>query len=219
MFLSERFIGLLNTNSIMLTASSVYELAREGKKPYVGKSNRHPENQIKFLLQPGNMEGRYLGACLDSGRWGSQDSVMYDLGIKGLIDFIQNWMGQNPRNFMELWHDKEHVSEKLELPHKSDNKVLSLENIVKCLNIRPETDRTYCPPKKQDAYFGCTPERLKGMTTYDREVYDLLEHCFGHDEPHEHTEFHFDGWDLSAYVQKWHEQVTDGKALVFESRK
>ncbi len=88
--------------------------------PQYDRNHRTPEQQIQFLLQPGRMRGRYLGACLDSIRWGSQISVMYDLPLEGLISFIQTWMQHNEGNIEELWYDpddSEKQFSKLTLPY------------------------------------------------------------------------------------------------------
>lgn len=99
-----------------------YEFIRvmKGKKPSdLEREKRLPKQQLEFLMQNGNMKGKYLGACLDSSRWGSQTTVMYEIDIKGLINFIQNWTSQNPENFQQLYHEEriEKLYTKFELPH------------------------------------------------------------------------------------------------------
>ena len=66
-------------------------------------SSLDPKEQLTYLLE-GNMQGEYLGACLDSCRWAGRDSIMYEMNISELVDFIDNWMGQNddfPSRFNE----------------------------------------------------------------------------------------------------------------------
>ena len=81
--------------------------ALKGEKPYLDKESRLPKQQAEFLVQEGNMRGKYLGVCLDSCRWGSQTTVMYEMDINGLIGFIENWMHQNAGNFQDLWHERQ----------------------------------------------------------------------------------------------------------------
>jgi len=91
----------------------------KGEKPYLDKSNRMPKEQAKFLMKRDHMKGKYLGECLDSCRWGSQMTVMYEMSINEMIGFIQNWMQQNSENFTKLWHETkiEELYEKFELPY------------------------------------------------------------------------------------------------------
>ena len=92
---------------------------QEREKPYLEKSGTLPSERAKFLMTDDNMKGKYLGACLENSRWGSQTTVMYEMDIKGLIGFIQHWMQQNPENFTMLWQKKEReeMNQALELPY------------------------------------------------------------------------------------------------------
>jgi hypothetical protein len=92
--------------------------AMKGEEPYMIKSNRLPKEQAEFLMKKSNMKGKYLGACMDSCRWGSPTTVMYETNVKGMIDFIRTWMQQNEGNFKNLWHEKqiEESYTKFELP-------------------------------------------------------------------------------------------------------
>jgi len=284
----------------------------EGKKIDLDKSKRSPKEQTEFLMQ-GRMAGKYLGACLDSCRWGSCTTVMYEMGVKGMIDFIQNWMRQNKENFQHLWHEKkiEELYTKFELPfihhetcprykehkgaitdfggrlrcaHESEQKfkpsfveyydffdklsgmkrrnfhetgpdvpfsedgfkydvdqkhyereleifekeeptflvndvcyaiisekgrILPLETILKRLNLSPETVKVYC-----NTLGPC--KRLDELSREDRDDLMELRLCQGHIQPHNKTEFPFDGWDLAFYVQKWYQQLPEGKVPLFE---
>jgi hypothetical protein len=288
----------------------------------IDKSNRLPKEQAKFLMTEDEMKGKYLGACLDSCRWGSQTTVMYEMGVKGLIGFIQNWMQQNPENFTDLWHEKqiEELYTKFELPfihhetcprdknhsgvvrdlggklrcaHKSEERlkpnfvrywdsfdklsgmtyrhyfqdepsdplpddawdektgellpeykedaeryqkeleefqqeepsllvtdvcysilsdrgrILPLETIIKRLNLRPEIETVYC-----DRFGPC--ERVDELSQSEKEHYEIYGWCQGHVQEHDKVEFPFDGWDLAFYVQKWYQQLSDGKSPIFE---
>ncbi len=88
----------------------------ENKSPFLFKEKKEPINQVKFLLD-GNMKGQYLGACLDSCRWGSETTVMYMMGIRGMRDFIKSWMQQNEDNFQTLFRPEELGYKELALPH------------------------------------------------------------------------------------------------------
>lgn len=87
----------------------------KGEEPHLKVPGKSPREQAEFLLEGKNMKGQYLGACLDSCRWGSYSTIMYEMNINDMISFIQNWMEQNKRkfpkiwekNFTELWHEKE----------------------------------------------------------------------------------------------------------------
>ncbi len=48
-------------------------------------ASRSPREQSQFLLQGNTMQSRYLGACLDSCRWGSETTVMYEMNVKEMI--------------------------------------------------------------------------------------------------------------------------------------
>ncbi|MDP3734337.1 MAG: hypothetical protein Q8R37_03840 [Nanoarchaeota archaeon] len=97
-----------------------YDLIRhfEGKKPLLERDSRSVEEQTDYLLQSGKMAGIPLGACLDSCRWGSKTTTVYEMSVQGIVSFIQNWMAQNPDNYQQLFHERplEEIYTKLELP-------------------------------------------------------------------------------------------------------
>lgn len=90
----------------------------EKKSPFLFKEKREPFYQAKFLLD-GNMKGQYLGACLDSCRWGAETTVMYPMSLNKMMDFIKNWMQQNESNFPALFNPMGFSSyfKESELPH------------------------------------------------------------------------------------------------------
>ena len=98
--------------------ASVIESAYPGNS-YLEDSKRVPKEQAEFLLRDGNMEGRYLGACLDSCRWGGKTTVMYEMSLYDMISFIQNWMQQNEDGFCNRFNEKEvcDLYAGLELPY------------------------------------------------------------------------------------------------------
>ena len=62
------------------------------------------KERMNFLMQEEMMNDEFLGACLDYIRWGGQTTVMYELGTKGLVNFIQHWMNLNQSNL--IWNDE-----------------------------------------------------------------------------------------------------------------
>ena len=76
--------------------AQIYHLMREG---------RTISEQTAYLLEQGKMVGKPLGACLDSARWGSQQTVMYELSVTEMVGFITNWVSQNGKNFPKLLED------------------------------------------------------------------------------------------------------------------
>ncbi len=111
-----------------MTIPYAFTRVMEGKEPFLDKNSRSPKEQAQFLLKSGHMKGKYLGACLDSSRWGSATDVMYEMPVTGLIHFVQNWMRQNKKNFTKLWHERkiEDLYKKFELPFV-DNKKCTVE--------------------------------------------------------------------------------------------
>lgn len=89
--------------------------------------------------------------------------------------------------------------------------ILSLEEILDRLNLEPRNKIVYC-----HAIGPC--ERLGELDDWTRESYKLTKICPGHEEENNKTMHPFCGWTLALYVQKWHEQVPDGKAPVFKKK-
>lgn len=275
------------------------------KKNILDSEGRPPKQQAEFLLQDSNMNGKYLGACLDSCRWGSYTTVMYEMSIMDMINFVQIWMKQNESNFKNLFYAKG-MQQRIELPFinhdvcprtKSEDKkhngavrdlmgrlrcankserrlkpsflveydyfdefsgmkkwefyenapsdedeeelelfnqeepscivtddcyailsdkgiVLSLEEILRRLNLRPEFLKVYCPiPKNRKTIVGidreCILEKIAAMNREEKREYELSGLCPGHQERNDKIEFHFDGWTLANYVRKWWEQLSE----------
>lgn len=118
----------------------------KGAEPFLDRQDRMPKEQVKYLLG-GNMNGLYLGACLDSIRWGAHASVMYEMNAKGLMKFIQAWMRQNTPGFDERFHERriDELFEKFELPHisyeqcprdeKHSGTIIDMEGKVRCAYV------------------------------------------------------------------------------------
>src|SRR3989344_967783 len=67
--------------------------------------NVSPKKSLEYLMKPGNMKDKYLGACLDSCRWGSMTTVAWDMNVRGLMSFIQKWRDENNDN-EDLYHEE-----------------------------------------------------------------------------------------------------------------
>ncbi|TSC96617.1 MAG: hypothetical protein CEN88_298, partial [Candidatus Berkelbacteria bacterium Licking1014_2] len=67
------------------------------------RQGRSIKSQTNFLLQPGNMTGRCLGVCLDSCRWDSQTTVLYEMSLDKMLNFIGSWKEQNDDNYPSLF--------------------------------------------------------------------------------------------------------------------
>ena len=94
------------------------------EEPFLDRGRKSLKGQEIFLRRKENMRGLYLGACLDSIRWGGQTTVMYEMGNIKMISFIRNWMRQNEGNFQDLFHERgiDELYKRFELPH-TDHKV------------------------------------------------------------------------------------------------
>lgn len=96
----------------------------ERKEPYLKAAGKNSEEKARYLMADGHMKGLYLGECLDCWRWGSQSSIAYPVSVEFLIGFIKDWMGQNPKNFRDLYHERriEELYKKFELPEIEHDK-------------------------------------------------------------------------------------------------
>jgi hypothetical protein len=105
--------------------------------------NISPKESAEYLMKLGNMEGKYLGACLDSCRWGSMTTVAWDMNVRGLMSFIQKWRDENNDN-EDLYHEEpiDKLYTKFELPYinhekcprnkKHENNFLDGEGRLRC---------------------------------------------------------------------------------------
>lgn len=114
--------------------------------------DRIPLEQAYVLAQPGNMQGLYLGSCLESCRWGGPSSVMWELSTLDMLAFIENWMRQNPDDFPEMFFHPEMECAKV-LPYKKGEK----PNYGKCPRdkthkgtVKDHAGRLRCSHKTQD---------------------------------------------------------------------
>ena len=107
--------------------------------PRLDKEHRVPKQQAEYLVKSGNMNGEYLGACLESIRWGSQTTVMYEFSVRDLVFFIGTWMAHNPDNFERLFHLKNNEAE---LPHIVHEQCPAEEAHIK--TIRDRAGRLRC---------------------------------------------------------------------------
>jgi len=280
-----------------------------------------PKEQANFLLKDQNMKGLPLGVCLDSCRWGSITTVMYEMSVSDMVFFIKKWMQQNKDNLENLISedsyelpylnhnlcpsDKSHKGRVFDLAgrercayktekrlrpnyvyyydsldeaskttrrkyyeeepscsipddafdkygnldpfYKEDyenyltefkkfeneektfvvedvcyailsdrRSILPLETIIKRLNLAPTSRTVYC--SSTYSYHGPC-KRLNELNEGNRENYEYLGICPGHEQEVENIIFHFDGYALASYVKSWWKQVPSGKAPPFEPNK
>lgn len=83
-----------------------------------GIEKKSPKKAMKYLMEGHNMRGKYLGACLDSCRWGSPVTVMWETDVRGLMRFIQRWRDEN-NDDLNLYHEVpiDRLYTRFELPH------------------------------------------------------------------------------------------------------
>lgn len=181
-------------------------------KPELEREKRGVEEQTEFLLQ-GSMEGQYLGACLDSCRWGSMQAVMYEMDVKGLIGFMQNWMEQN-ENFEELWVDDTERYKRIELPYVDHGNCPISPHHKSTMTDCGGRVRCAHPIRRGDLSGVCyeiiTENKERTMPL------EVMLQRLGHTGRglfyKNNLIFPFDGWTLAAYMQKWYVQE-DRKAL------
>ncbi len=90
--------------------------------------------------------------------------------------------------------------------------ILSLEKILDRLNFEPRYRTVWC-----NNLSVC--EKKNELNKEDREIYRELNLCPGHDVENNEVIHPFDWWTFAQYIQKWYEQVPDGKAPIFEKKK
>ena len=124
----------------------VFSQVKEAEESIIPKGRRNPKHQMEWLMKSGNMRGKYLGACLDSCRWGAATTVMWETNVYGLMNLIDNWRKQN-NDKESLYHELtiEEMWKRFELPyidHKScprgekhTGTFLDRTGIVKCSHI------------------------------------------------------------------------------------
>lgn len=274
-------------------------------------------SRLDFLMQEERMKGEYLGSCLDYLRWGGLNTVMYNMGTKGLIKFIRHWMKLNqgnliwsdenppkdsrlphikhdecPRNKthkktakdlggklrcielekgdglrpsfimsdenfddysqtpkisyyedepinpvpddawdskgLDPWYEKDWEEYQKEMAKFEAEKptviprglcyaiisdeeiILPLETVLNRLNILPNTKTVYC----EGAFSHSPCRRLDELEKENREYAIAMGWCRGHTEKQNQTVHPFCGWTLAWQVQKWYEQVPDGKSPI-----
>jgi len=104
----------------------------DGKGPFV---------EAEYLKKDGHMKGLYLGQCLDSCRWGSIMTIMYEMNTLEMAEFIKNWMEQNKSNLKFHYED---LPADFELPYvkhdvcprNSKHKIrnMGLDGTIRCID-------------------------------------------------------------------------------------
>jgi hypothetical protein len=92
-------------------------LAGEGNGFIAHAKRLKPEKAIEYLMRPGVMRGKLLGACLDSCRIGSMNTCYWPVDVDGMMNLIQRWREENDDN-PGLYHERklEDLYTKFDLP-------------------------------------------------------------------------------------------------------
>jgi len=171
-------------------SSSASLKASQRKKSSLNRlNNKSPKKQAEFLVQKENMKGEYLSDCLDSCRWGSQTTVLYDMSIKQMISFIQKWMQQNKHNFQNLFNERkiEEAYTKFELPYI--NYELCPRNKEHEGVIKDLTGRLRCAHKSQQKF---KPNFVRHWDFFDK-LSGMTRREYSEDEPS--NPFPDDAWN------------------------
>jgi hypothetical protein len=132
------------------------------------------QEREQHLLKDNNLNGEYLGACLDYIRWGGQTTVMYERSTKQMIEFIQEWMKQNKDNL--IWHE-DSLPADFSLPYtnhktcprnaKHKNFVKDIDGVIRCCHktekkLKPNFIESYesfdeHSQTNQMTYYECPP--------------------------------------------------------------
>jgi len=92
-------------------------------------------------------------------------------------------------------------------------RVLALETVLDRLNIEPRMKAVYCGNGNLPGLDPC--RRLNELEDEERRMAETLDHCPGHQQENPWVVMPFCGWTLAWYVQKWHEQVKNGKVPIY----
>ncbi len=125
------------------------EIYQEAKDPeflfFAGR-----EDKLRFLLKNKNMTNEYLGACLSyigsivpfkQRREWRNDFIIYPLGTRGLIKFIQHWIKLNKGNL--IWANKDFPAG-FKLPYLDHGQCPREENHFRLREIRDNKGRIRC---------------------------------------------------------------------------
>jgi hypothetical protein len=153
--------------------------ALEGKPASLERDNRSPENQMKFLMEDNNMKGQYLGACLDSCRWGVATTVMWETDVRGLMALIEEWRKQNDDN-PSLYHERriEDIYAKFELPHIKHEKCPASKEHEG--TIKDVAGRVRCSQERLQLF---RPSFIEAHGIGFNELAQMKEFYFGENEP------------------------------------
>jgi len=116
-----------------------------GRDPNLKKLEKmSAKDSFDYLMNNSSeMNGEYLGACLDSCRIGTMTTCAWTRDVRGLMGLIEKWREENGDN-ENLYHELsiEQVYSKFELPHikhdkcprdKKHNAIIQMDNgVVRC---------------------------------------------------------------------------------------
>lgn len=141
-----------------------------------------PAKEAAYLMKDGHMKGRYLGQCLDSCRWGSIMTILYEMNNFQMVEFVKEWMKQNKDDLrfhyrpLPVDFDVPRIDYKVcprDSEHKGKN--LDLEGRIRCA----------AEDKKE-----LREALIESYTHYDD---------FSQSKRKEYLEFHLDDWELEKY--------------------
>jgi len=206
---------------------------------HIDTESRTVKAQTYHLLA-GHMTGQYLGACLNSCRWGGETTIQYELGVKELVQFIDSWIKQNPENFQELWcldrgeivqlpyvhHDRCPEEKKYNSFGKRihEHTIKDYGGRLRCAEFHYHYDNEEIKKDKPKPIvhqcYAIISERgtvLPLETIIKRlnlesflEPILMMPHC------NNKTIFPFDGHTLALYVQAWYNQEPREKVRLYE---
>ncbi len=99
--------------------------------------------------------------------------------------------------------------------------ILPLEELLNRLNLQKTGPRVYCAKNGyvlESFYTDIRRSKCKIDKQEPWEPEPFIDECQGHDLPPHETVHDFDGYYLAWMVQKWYEQVPEGKSPVYRSK-
>ena len=176
----------------------------------VDRYGRLPKEQTAFLLESDHMKGKYLGACLESCRWGSPTTVLYEMDITDMVHFVQVWLKQNNENFSSLFH---YFNDKVELPYinfevcpKNEDHKYTVFDVAGMLRCGYRKERVNLDTEKRTLEVCYAILSDKNLILSLETVITRLN--IRHEKPNNEIEFPFTGWCLAEYVEKWWQQFS-----------
>lgn len=161
------------------------------------------KDSMRYLLKPGSMKGKYLGACLDSCRWGSMTTVAWEMDVRSLMNFIRKWRRENNDN-EELYHEApiDELYKKFELPYINHDKCPRNKNHKE--TFKDSLGRLRCGHRTVEEY---KPNFLREYCAGFDELSQMKTKGFYEDSPQDQSYEGDEGWEcpepeVSNYLNK-----------------